>query len=249
MSTLLPARRPGRAVGGESEDGSEGDERGARNRRLVAVGAVVVLVASAMTWVVAFSPLLGAKSVRVLGTHTITVAQVRAAAAIKRGSPLVRLDTGAVARRVESLPSVASATVRTAFPSSVIITVTERVAVGFVSSGDSWVLVDRTGDQYRRVAIRPRSLPLFVVPAGANAKAAGQAVATVAAALTPALLARVVSVQAFDPTAVTLLLADRRVVRWGSADRSADKARILPVLLSQPGTRFDVTDPDQVVTH
>jgi cell division protein FtsQ len=88
-----------------------------------------------------------------------------------------------------------------------------------------------------------------VVPAGPNAMATGHAVATVAAALAPASLAHVASVQAFDPTAITLLLADQRVVRWGSAARSPDKARILPVLLRQPGTTFDVTNPDQVIAH
>lgn len=226
-----------------------GGPGGNRNRALIAGATVALLVAALATWIVAFSPLLGAKTVTVLGTHNLTVANVRAAAAIKHGTPLVRLDAALVARRVESLPDVAAASVRTTYPSTVIISVTERTAVGYLASGTRYVLVDRTGDQYRTVPAEPHALPLFVVPHGANAKAAGRAVATVAAALTPALLARVASVQAFDPTAITLLLDDRRVVRWGSAERSVDKARILPILLTQPGTQFDLTDPDQVVTR
>ena len=82
------------------------------------------------TWIVAFSPMFGANTVTVHGTKKLTVAQVHEAAAIKHGTPLVRLDTAAVARRVESLPLVASATVRTDYPSTVVITITERVAVG-----------------------------------------------------------------------------------------------------------------------
>jgi cell division protein FtsQ len=70
-------------------------------------------------------------------------------------------------------------------------------------------------------------------------------VATVAADLPPSLLAPIASIQALDPQAITLVLSDDRVVRWGSVDRSADKARILPVLLAQPGQQYDVTDPDQ----
>jgi cell division protein FtsQ len=111
------------------------------------------------------------------------------------------------------------------------------------------VLVDKTGDQVRSLPVKPRGLPQFAIPGGANAKATGRAVATVAAALTPRLLAKVASIQAFDPTAITVLLDDRRVVRWGSAERSAGKARILPTLLKQPGTTFDLTNPDQVVTR
>ena len=257
MSATLPLQPSGgiddESVGGNGGGGNGGNGggggHGELNRALIAVSTVAVLTVALVVWIVAVSPILGAKTVTVHGTRTLTSAQVRVAAAIKHGTPLVRLDTAAVARRVESLPDVASATVRTDYPTGVIITVTERVAVGYLAVGGHYVLVDETGEQYRTVQGKPGALPLFAVPAGANAKAAGRAVATVAASLTPTLLARVASVQAFDPSAITLLLADRRVVRWGSADRSADKARILPILLMQPGTQFDVTNPDQVVTR
>ena len=245
MNPTLPSLRSGVSDEERADDGS----RGGRERRPIVVAIVVVLVAVLTTWIVAFSPVLGVETVRVRGTHILSAAQVLTAARIKHGSPLVRLDTAALGRRVESLPEIASATVRTAYPSSVIITVSERAAVGYVAAGPAYVLVDKTGDQFRTVLTTPRALPLFALPSGAMAKAAGRAVATVAASLTPKLLAGVASVQAFDPTAITLLLSDRRVVRWGSAGRSADKARILPILLTQPGTQFDVTDPDQVVTH
>ncbi|MDT4958672.1 MAG: cell division protein FtsQ [Pseudonocardiales bacterium] len=246
MSVTLPVLGSG-AVDDESDDGAGGVVR--RNRSLIVVAVLAVLVVAVATWIVAFSPMFGANTVTVHGTKKLTVAQVHDAAAIKHGTPLVRLDTAAVARRVESLPLVASATVRTDYPSTVVITITERVAVGYLTLGKKYLLVDKTGAQYRTVQTEPRLLPLFVVPAGPNAQATGQAVATVAASLTPALLATIASVQAFDPTAITLLLNDHRVVRWGSDERSADKARILPVLLRQPGTTFDLTNPDQVVTH
>jgi cell division protein FtsQ len=230
-------------------DDESGGGAGGRNRSLIIVAVLAVLVVALATWIVASSPMLGVNTVTVQGNRQVSAAQVRDAATIKHGTPLVRLDTAAVMRRVESLPQVASATVRTDYPSTVVITITERVAVGYLTAGKRFMLVDKTGDQYRTVATKPKLLPLFVVPAGPNAKATGEAVATAAASLTKALLAKVDSVQAFDPTAITLLLADHRVVRWGSADRSADKARILPVLLRQPGTQFDVTNPDQVIAH
>src|SRR5206468_2767339 len=106
-----------------------------------------------------------------------------------------------------------------------------------------------TGDQFRRLSTRPRGVPLFALPDGGAARSSGAAVASVAAALPTSLLARIASIQAFDPGAITLLLTDHRVVSWGSADHNADKARILPTLLNQPGTRFDVSDPSQVVAH
>jgi cell division protein FtsQ len=209
----------------------------------------VVALAAVLTWLVAFSPVLGVRTVAVRGAGTLSADQVRAAAGIRTGTPLIRLDSGAVAHRVESLPGVRSATVTTSYPSTVVITVDERVAVGVLKSGTGFVLVDATGAQFRSVAERPAALPLFDVPAGADARATGQAVATVAAALPAQLRAQVASIQALDPEAVTLLMTDRRIVRWGSADRSADKARILPALLARPATQVDLTDPDMPFTR
>ena len=96
-------------------------------RTLVGV-AVVAVLALLVTWLVAFSPLLGASTVQVQGATTLSDDQVRSAAAIADGTPLVRLDTAAVARRVEALPQVASARVTVAYPSTVTVTVLERRA-------------------------------------------------------------------------------------------------------------------------
>jgi cell division protein FtsQ len=226
----------------------ENDEAAApkdRRRRALLIMAAVVVAAVLITWLVAFSPVLGVGTVEVRGTHVLTAAQVRAAADISDGTPLVRLDTTAVTRRIERLAEVESAQVRTSFPSTVVITVEERTPVGYVRRGGRDVLVDRTGDQYRTVPAAPAGLPRFVVPAGTDSRTTGGAVATVAAALPAALLKKVASIEALDPRAISLVLRHGRVVAWGSAARSADKARILPTLLAQPGTQFDVSDPDQ----
>jgi cell division protein FtsQ len=220
--------------------------RGNVPRRTLIVAALgVVLVAAILVWLVAFSSVFGVKTVTVHGNHSLTADQIRAAAKITDGTPLVRLDKAGAAHRVEAMPDVASAEISTSFPSTVVITVTERVAIGYVKTGSRFALVDKTGDQFRTAARAPKDLPLFVVPSGADSRTTGGAVATVAAALPASIRVKVNSIQAMDPQAITLLLTDQRVVQWGSADRSVDKARILPTLLEQPGTQFDVTDPDQ----
>jgi cell division protein FtsQ len=209
----------------------------------------VVLIGAVVTWLVAFSSVFGVRTVTVRGIHTLRADQVRSAAKIDNGAPLVRLDTDGIRTRVEALPDVASAKVTTSFPSTVIITVSERVAVGVVQTGSGYLLVDRTGNQFRTARDRPAHLPLFVIPKGTDARETGGAVATVAAALPARIRARIASIQALDPQAITLLLTNGRVVRWGSADRSAQKARILPALLHERGDQFDVTDPDQPFTR
>lgn len=226
------------------------DDVGRRSARRVILVVFVVGLLVVGVWVVAFSSVLGAKRVIVHGTHHMSAARVRAAGAVQHGTPLVRLDTGAVARRIEALPGVASARVEVSYPSTVVITISERVAVGYLSAGDSAVLVDKTGNQFRKVsAAAPHALPRFDLPIGAQAIPAGQAVATVAGSLTPALLAKLNSITATSPQSITLLLTDGRSVRWGSAERSADKARVLPALLSRPGIIYDVSDPDVVVAR
>ena len=221
-----------------------------RSHRKLIIGAVIVAVlAGFATWLVGFSSVFGVHTVVVTGERRLTEQQVLAAAKVGSGTPLLQLDTAAIRSRVEALPDIASATVTTSFPSTVRISVTERVPVGVVKRGGQYALVDRTGDQFRTTKARPEHLPLLVVPQGTDARTTGGAVATVAAALPTRLLARIESVQALDPRAITLVLHDGRVVQWGDADRSGLKAKVLLALVSRPSTQIDVSDPEQPVTR
>jgi len=234
----------------DEDDDDPGAPRGNRRRTVVIVAAVTVLVAGVLVWVVAFSSLLGVRRVDVQGVHVLTADQVEHAASVANGTPLIRIDAQAVAARVEKLPDVASAQVSTSYPSTLVIRVVERLPVGFLRRGNGFVLVDRTGDQFRTVTAAPDGLPRFVVPDGTDARTTGGAVATVAAALPAAVRAQVRSIEALDPGAITLVLTRGREVAWGSAQRSADKARVLPALLAQKHARHvDVTNPDQPFTR
>lgn len=227
------------------------DDRAAarRSARRIALVAGTVGVVAVLVWVVVFSSVLGANRVVVHGAHTVSDAQIRETAEVPHGHPLVRLDTGAIAHRVETLPGIADVHVGVSYPSTVVITVIERVAVGYLASGGKAILVDKSGRQFRTVGAAPNNLPRFDIPSGPNATAIGQAVATAAGALTPAVLGRLSSIAATSPSAITLRLRDGRTVLWGSADRSADKAQVLPALLGRAGTTFDVSNPDVVVAR
>jgi cell division protein FtsQ len=231
---------------------SPGDDRG-RTRitpvRIALAALLALVLLAAAVWVVAFSPVLGARTVTVRGERAVSAQQILAAADIPHGTPLVRLDTAAVTARIERLDGVYSARVSTSYPSTVVISVVERSPVGVVRRGGGYVLVDRTGAQYRTVSGAPAHLPVFVLPDDASARAAGRALATVAAALPASVRARIRSMQASVPAAVTLLTTGGKTVRWGSAARSADKARILPTLLRTHASVVDVSDPVRPFTH
>ncbi len=212
----------------------------------IVLGAVVGVLTAAL-WAVVWSPLLGVRQTSVRGPlHYLTRAEVERVAEVAHGRSLVRLDTGAIGRRVEGLAEVASVSVAADYPSTVVITVTERVAVGYVTSGSDVHLVDRTGRQFHPMLSAPRGLPRLQVADGPRAYASAAAAATAASALPASVLSLLATVQADDPAGISLVLRDNRIVRWGGPDRSADKARVLAALLARPGTVFDVSDPDLV---
>jgi cell division protein FtsQ len=217
-----------------------------RWRLWVLLGAILALLA-AVVWAVVWSPLFGVRQVSVRGAfHYLTRAEVERVAAVPIGRPLVRLDTAAIAHRVESLPEVAAANVTASYPSTVVVTLTERVAVGYIAAAGETRLVDRTGRQFHTVATAPRGLPQFHVADGPRAQASAAAAATAAIALPASILRLLATIQADDPAGISLVLRDHRIVRWGGPDRSSDKARVLAALLTRPGTVFDVSDPDIV---
>jgi hypothetical protein len=85
------------------------------------------LVLALLVWLIAFSSVLGVRSVSVVGARTLTAAEVRAVAAIRAGTPLARLDTDAVSRRVRGLAPFCPDAARAAAPAAGI---RHRRAVG-----------------------------------------------------------------------------------------------------------------------
>lgn len=235
---------------GRPESGLDETPRRFNPRRtIIIVAAVTIVVGVFATWLVAFSSVFGVRTVDVRGVHVLTADQVRAAADISNGTPLVRLDTSAITKRVERLPEVASAQVSTSFPSTVVIMVEERVAVGYALRNGHPVLVDRTGAEYRQVDHPPVGLPHFVLPTGAQQQPTAAAVAAVATALPSQVARQVRQIDALNPSRITLVLSGSRLVQWGSAEQTALKARLLPALLRRPVSSVDLTDPNQPITR
>jgi cell division protein FtsQ len=183
-------------------------------------------------------------AVEVVGARTIPADTVRAAAAIEPGTPLVRLDTDEVRARVAKLPKVFSVDVSRSFPGTVEIAVTERTPVAVVPSADGVHLVDGTGLDYEIVKQKPAGLPELAVQSASPEDPATRACVTILAAAPQQLRAQLVKVSSKTGGDVELVLADGRVVKWGSADNSQRKAAVLAPLLTRPGKIYDVTTAD-----
>lgn len=132
-----------------------GVRRDAGRRRLkrlgVALGVVAVLLGLAFA---TRTSLLDVDHVTVRGADGERAEEVREAAAVPRGEPLIDVDRDAVAARVEDLAWVESARVERSWPSTVRVEVAERVPVALVQvserrvalvDGEGWVISVEAG--------------------------------------------------------------------------------------------------------
>lgn len=205
---------------------------------------LVVLAVLGLGYVVMFTSVVGVRSVEVFGTREIPHDEVREAAAIELGTPMVRLDTEEIALRVAELPRVFEVRVSRSWPSTVDISITERDPVAVRQFRDGVHLIDRTGLDYATVRTRPPGLPILRVDDASPDDPATRAAVTVLEAIPDQLRKKVVEVAAETPGSVVLTLADKRVVKWGDAEDNERKAAVLAPLLTRPGRTYDVATPD-----
>jgi cell division protein FtsQ len=209
------------------------------------------------------SRFLVVRSIQVTGTHLVPRSEVLAAAGIPDGLPLIRVNTAAVAVRIERITQIESAQVSRAWPTGVTISVRERTPVLAVASGRGYQLIDKFG-----VAVEPASPPLrmprFVLPPGsqsAGSQSAGSqalaslrgspavyAAAAVLRELPASLASKVTEVAAPSPSDVTLTLSGGITIVWGGTDRPAAKAKELGVLMRIRARSYDVSAPGTAMT-
>jgi cell division protein FtsQ len=219
-------------------------------RRAVLTLAGVTVLAGSGSWVVGFTGVFGVRQVAVHGaSDTVPDTTVRQVAAVPLGGPLAQLDLAAIADRVERLPGIAHARVSRAWPSTARIDVVERVPVAVVPEGPALWLIDVDGVLFQRVAKAPATLPTLVLPHPRQLDQAGRAALAVLGTVPASLRAKVGVVEAPTPYSVTLGLRDGRTVIWGGPDDAALKAKLLVVLLTRPGTMFDVSSPSVAVVR
>ncbi|WP_066888156.1 cell division protein FtsQ/DivIB [Carbonactinospora thermoautotrophica] len=223
----------------------------ARNRarrwlalRPALIGLGLLALLGALAWVVYVSPALAARRIEVVGTRRVSAEEVRRLAEPELGRPLARADVRGVERRVGRLRPVAAVHVVRAWPHTLRVQVTERQVAAVVPDGDRYALVDRAGVRFGEVSTVPPGVPVIQAAAGQQDAAALRGALDILAALPPSILRQVRSVRANTPDDVVLRLSGDVTVRWGSAERSADKATVLAALLRQKGTVYDVSAPD-----
>lgn len=246
-----PTRRPPSVVpAGPRLEARASAARSARRGRVlhrVGNGLALLLPLVALAWVLLASSWLGVDRVEVVGLERLQAAAVVQAAAVEVGTPLARVDTAAVERRVAELAPVADVAVRRTWPGTLTVDVTERTPVGGVLQDGRYTLLDAEGVPFATEAALPAGAVRLQVHEPGPDDPSTLASLEVYAALPEALRTRVRIVRATSPSAVVLRLGDGRQVVWGRPGETETKAAAALALLSKPGTSYDVSAGDVVV--
>ena len=206
-------------------------------------GIVLAVASVALGLVLYFTPVMSARSVVVVGTGVVTREEVVDAAQVQLGTPLLQINTDAVADRVAGIRRVGSTRVQREYPSTLRITIAERVPVVVKDFPDGPHLYDRDGVDFA-TAPPPPGLAYIDVEHPGPTDPPTMAALEVMTALRPEVVAQVGRVAAPSVAAITLTLNDGRTVIWGTTDRTEEKAEKLAALLTQPGRVYDVSSPD-----
>lgn len=237
-------REAKRRVVGQSADAPNTLARSTiRGLKVLLWSALASVVAVALGLVLYFTPVMSARNVAISGATAVPQEQVLAAAAVAPGTPLLQINTDAVAERVATIRRIATARVQREYPSTLRITVVERVPVVVKDYPDGPHLFDRDGVDFATEP-PPPTLPYLDADHPGPTDPATKAALEVMLALPPDVVAQVGRIAAPSVASIALTLTDGRVVVWGTNDRTDEKALKLAALLTQPGRTYDVSSPD-----
>jgi cell division protein FtsQ len=237
-------REAKRRAFGKPPDQTKKLGRGAvRGLKVLMWSALLSVVVVGLGLLLYFTPIMSARNVVVTGLGAVTQEEVVASAAVQSGTPLLQINTDAVAERVATIRRVASARVQRQYPSTLRITVIERVPVAVKDYPDGPHLFDRDGVDFA-TAPPPLGVPFLDVDNPGPSDPPTKAALQVMTSLRPEVAAQVARIAAPSVAAITLQLTDGRQVVWGTTDRTEEKAVKLAALLTQPGRTYDVSSPD-----
>jgi cell division protein FtsQ len=237
-----------------------GDRRGGRSprrrhrRRLL---LLVFVLASALggfgVWALYGSNWLLVERVSVSGNEVLTKKQVRAAAGIPVGTPLLSVDRVAAERRLkERLPRLGKVDVVRAWPHGIGLKVTERKPELVMKRAGNFIEVDDEGVRFAVVRNQPKGVPVLameVKPSASLRHFGADRLRREAVEVTTSLPdsvardTRTVRVRSYD--SITLELTGGRTVLWGSGEQEAAKAKSLTALMkaAEDAEHFDVSVP------
>jgi cell division protein FtsQ len=198
-----------------------------RNRGTVVVASLVVLGLGVLAFL--RSPYFAADHISVEGAVQLEPGRVLRIGGVERGQNVVTLDTAATERRLEADPWIASASVTTDLPDTVLVRITERIPVASVETHQGWEVVAADGVVVTTTTKEPR-LPMItsVVP-GPDITTLG---ARALGAMDDRLRAGVSTLTVGIDGVTRLVLDDGVTVSYGALDEFTSKAQALAAVLA-----------------
>ncbi|GAB3539917.1 hypothetical protein GCM10027403_28840 [Arthrobacter tecti] len=243
--------------GGDSGTVVAFPEPPARRRRrwwLIGISAVILAIAGLLAYLV-LSPALAVRNLDIQGNRLVPTEQVSAALAPLVGRSLTQISDDDVRALLADFPPVQDVSVAASPPSTLNVTIVERVPVAILESGGKFLLIDSEGRELATVAER-ESVALPLIDGGENAVNSDvfSSITAVLASLPADILERLVHASANSIDSVELKLTDGKTIFWGSAEENAAKSRVLAALLTlgeqdPPVSVYDVSTPSRPVTR
>jgi hypothetical protein len=121
-----------------------------------------------------YSPLLSMRHVRIDTVGGVSRAEILAVTGLAHRRPLIDVNAGDLAARLDAVPTLGEAMVRRSWPTTVTVRVTQRTAVAVVArsttgaavgpggSPTGWAIVDATGRVLADVTTPAAGLPVLV---------------------------------------------------------------------------------------
>jgi len=173
-----------------------------------------------------------------------------------QGKPLPQVSESDVTALLQPLVQVKSVTSQARPPSTLQVTIVERVPVALLKQGEAFQLVDPDGVPLGTAPDAAAvKLPVIDGGGGALPQDLFHAITGVLGALPPDILARLSDASAKSVDAVELKLVDGQTIVWGNAGEKDLKARVLAALLKAPADPknpvkvYDVSVPRHPVTR
>jgi cell division protein FtsQ len=211
-----------------------------RRRLRLLLGTVVFATVAGGLFLLTQSSVLDVDRIDVIGSEHTPAPLVGQVSQVKRGTPLVWTNRGAVAHRVEALPWVARAHVGFALPGRLRIVIDERTPVATTARPDgSFALIDKTARVLTVTSTRMPGLPEIVgagIPPGpAQSQRGGRSAIAAVAALPAELKARVVTVDVAG--GLTVKFNGGPEARLGSTELLSAKVAALQAVLADLAAR------------
>jgi cell division protein FtsQ len=219
-----------------AEHAGTGSGRRPRRRR---VAALAVAGGLALWWVGWGSPATLVEHVVVKAPRGISEESIRLASGISADDHVPAVDSDEVRMAImTAIPAVADVRLSRSLPSTIRLDVTARESFAAVGAGSGFYVMDAEGVIFDKVK-NPKRLPVI----RARTDVGRETARTALLALPDDLRARVTKVSANTRDDVTFTLRGGATVRWGSAQDSDLKARVLAGLSAVKARRYDVSAP------